>query len=76
MGNMLLVQTKGDIPVHEPKLDGVHSHKCTSFNKSVDILQQLVTTSLYKFVSGCVCMACNSLLTTSLLQVVNKLVAS
>ena len=42
-------------------------------------LQQLcwhLATTCYKPISGCVSMACDSLMTTSLLQVVNRLVAS
>ena len=38
--------------------------------------RDLATTCYNKLISGCVRMACDSLLTTSLLQVVNRLVAS
>ena len=52
---------------------GYHGQKHPSCNKSVDMLQRLVTTSRYQDVFAC--MACDSL-TTSLLQDVNRLVAS
>ena len=51
----------------------IHSQKRASCSKSVDILQELVTTSQNR--GALACMACYSLLTTSLLKVVNTLVA-
>ena len=52
----------------------VHTQKCATCKKSVDMWQRLVTTSRYH--AGCDLTACDSLLTTSLLQVVNRRVAS
>ena len=54
------------------RLGQTYNQKRTSCSKFVDILQQLDQ----KPISGCICMACNSLLTTNLVQLANRLAAS
>ena len=53
----------------------LHSQKRASRNKSVDIIQQLVTKSQNQDVFTWLA-SCDSLLMTNLLQVVNRLVAN
>ena len=63
--------TNLEIVIEGPTSSQVHNKKLTSCSKSGDILNNLLSTSRYQDV-----FACHSLLTTSLLQGVNKPVAS